>query len=176
MAYPKPVPSGRQSHRKARNSQAQKASVYGTGREAVRCGRTVANLQERPCPRVESRPRQNRRYALRRRRAQVALLARARTDVALLRQTQRRNAGAGMFDRGRVRSAVSATAMLRWSPSLMEVLLEELYVDDGLEGLLGKSRKLNCRYASTQGPSRLRSYCVIAGAPTISHASSKDLA
>ena len=28
--------------------------------------------------------------------------------------------------------------MLRWSPSLMEVLLEELYVDDGLEGLLGK--------------------------------------
>src|SRR6185295_18922666 len=39
-----------------------------------------------------------------------------------------------------VRSAVSATAMLRWSPSLMEVLLEELYVDDGLEGLLGKSR------------------------------------
>ena len=38
-----------------------------------------------------------------------------------------------------IRSAVSATAMLRWSPSLMEVLLEELYVDDGLEGLLGKS-------------------------------------
>ena len=38
-----------------------------------------------------------------------------------------------------VRSAVSATAMLRWSPSLMKVLLEELYVDDGLEGLLGKS-------------------------------------
>src|SRR4029077_313652 len=38
-----------------------------------------------------------------------------------------------------VRSAVSATAMLRWSPSLMEVLLEELYVNDGLEGLLGKS-------------------------------------
>jgi hypothetical protein len=39
-----------------------------------------------------------------------------------------------------VRSAVSATAMLRWSRSLMEVLLEELYMDDGLEGLLGKSR------------------------------------
>ena len=38
-----------------------------------------------------------------------------------------------------VRSAVSATALLRWSPSLMEVLLEELYVEDGLEGLLGKS-------------------------------------
>ena len=38
-----------------------------------------------------------------------------------------------------VRSAVSATALLRWSPSLMEVLLEELYVDDGLERLLGKS-------------------------------------
>ena len=38
-----------------------------------------------------------------------------------------------------VRSAVSATSMLRWSPSLMEVLLEELYVNDGLEGLLGKS-------------------------------------
>ena len=38
-----------------------------------------------------------------------------------------------------VRSAVSATASLRWSSSLMEVLLEELYVDDGLEELLGKS-------------------------------------
>jgi hypothetical protein len=38
-----------------------------------------------------------------------------------------------------VRSAVSATAMLRWSPSLMEALLEELYVDDGFEELLGKS-------------------------------------
>src|SRR6188472_1489131 len=38
-----------------------------------------------------------------------------------------------------VRSAVSATASLRWSSSLMEVLLEELYVDDRLEELLGKS-------------------------------------
>jgi len=38
-----------------------------------------------------------------------------------------------------VRSAVSATASLRWSPSLMEVLLEELYVDNGLDELLGKS-------------------------------------
>jgi hypothetical protein len=38
-----------------------------------------------------------------------------------------------------VRSAVAATATLRWSQSLMEVLLEELYVDDGLENLLGKS-------------------------------------
>jgi hypothetical protein len=38
-----------------------------------------------------------------------------------------------------VRSAVAATATLRWSQSLMEVLLEELYVDDGLEELLGKS-------------------------------------
>lgn len=36
-----------------------------------------------------------------------------------------------------VRSAVAATASLRWSPSLMEVLLEELYVDNGLEELLG---------------------------------------
>lgn len=36
-----------------------------------------------------------------------------------------------------VRSAVAATASLRWSPSLMEVLLEELYADDGLEELLG---------------------------------------
>src|SRR4051794_37418736 len=45
-----------------------------------------------------------------------------------------------------VRSAVSATAMMRWSPSLMEVLLEELYVDDGLKGLLGKSpRELQVR-------------------------------
>ena len=38
-----------------------------------------------------------------------------------------------------VRSAVSATASLRWSPSLMKVLVEELYVDDGLEELLGKA-------------------------------------
>ena len=38
-----------------------------------------------------------------------------------------------------VRSAVAATASLRWSPSLMEVLVEELYADDGLEELLGKS-------------------------------------
>lgn len=45
-----------------------------------------------------------------------------------------------------VRSAVSATASLRWSPSLMKVLLEELYVDDGLEELLGKaSNKLQMR-------------------------------
>ena len=36
-----------------------------------------------------------------------------------------------------VRSAVAATASLRWSPSLVAVLLEELYVDDGLEELLG---------------------------------------
>lgn len=38
-----------------------------------------------------------------------------------------------------VRSAVSAIASLQWSPSLMEVILEELYVDDGLEELLGRS-------------------------------------
>src|SRR6476646_8798845 len=38
-----------------------------------------------------------------------------------------------------VRSAVSATATLRGSPALLKILLEELYVDDGLEGLLGTS-------------------------------------
>src|SRR5688500_14713141 len=38
-----------------------------------------------------------------------------------------------------VRSAVSATASIRWSPSLMKVLVEELYVDDGLEELLGRA-------------------------------------
>ena len=38
-----------------------------------------------------------------------------------------------------VRLAVSATASLRWSPSLMKVLVEELYVDDSLEELLGKA-------------------------------------
>lgn len=38
-----------------------------------------------------------------------------------------------------VSSAVAATASLRWSRSLMEVLLEELYVDDSLEELLGKA-------------------------------------
>lgn len=36
-----------------------------------------------------------------------------------------------------IRSAVAATGSVRWSPSLMEVLLEELYVDDCLEELLG---------------------------------------
>ena len=36
-----------------------------------------------------------------------------------------------------VRSAVAATTSLRWSPALMEVLLEELYADDGIEELLG---------------------------------------
>jgi hypothetical protein len=56
--------------------------------------------QERPCPLVESRPRQSRPPELQRRRDQAAPLARARTGVALLRQTQRRNAGAGTFDRG----------------------------------------------------------------------------
>lgn len=40
-----------------------------------------------------------------------------------------------------VRSAVSATNSLRWSPSLMRVLIEELYVDEGLEELLGKPPK-----------------------------------
>jgi hypothetical protein len=37
-----------------------------------------------------------------------------------------------------MRSAVSATEGLRWSPALIEVLLEELYVDEAVQELLGK--------------------------------------
>jgi hypothetical protein len=36
-----------------------------------------------------------------------------------------------------LRSAVAATESLRWSPALVELLFEELYVDDSLEELLG---------------------------------------
>jgi hypothetical protein len=36
-------------------------------------------------------------------------------------------------------SAVSATTSLLWSSSLIEALLEEMYVGDGFEGLLGES-------------------------------------
>jgi hypothetical protein len=32
-----------------------------------------------------------------------------------------------------LRSAVAATQSLRWSPTLAELLFEELYVDDGSE-------------------------------------------
>jgi hypothetical protein len=68
------------------------------------------------------------------------LLSRARTDVGLLKtDATTKRWREGMLDRGRFVRPFSATTMLRWSPSLMEVLLEELYVDEGLEGLLGKS-------------------------------------
>ena len=38
-----------------------------------------------------------------------------------------------------VSSAVSATEALRWSPALINVLLEELYVDEAVQELLGKT-------------------------------------
>lgn len=38
-----------------------------------------------------------------------------------------------------IRAAVSACKALRWSPTLIEALLEELYVDDNFEELLGKA-------------------------------------
>ena len=38
-----------------------------------------------------------------------------------------------------VSAAVSATGALRWSPTLIEVLLEELYVDEAVQELLGKA-------------------------------------
>ena len=38
-----------------------------------------------------------------------------------------------------VRTALAATKSLRWSSTLMEVLLEELYVGDSLEELLGRT-------------------------------------
>lgn len=40
---------------------------------------------------------------------------------------------------GAVRSAASATKTLKWSPRLIEALLEELYVDDRFEELLGRA-------------------------------------
>lgn len=36
-----------------------------------------------------------------------------------------------------LRSAVAVTESLRWSPALFELLLEEMYADDGLVELLG---------------------------------------
>ena len=45
-----------------------------------------------------------------------------------------------------VQAAVSATESLKWSPALLEVLLEELYVEDHLEELLAKApTKLRAR-------------------------------
>jgi hypothetical protein len=138
MAYPKLVPSDRQSHRKARNSQAQKASVHGTGREASvgpACRHQGVPMPSRRKPpetkspiRVATLPRSRRAP-----RAGQNRRSPAPTDASTKRWRRDVRPRA-------VRSAVSATAMLRWSPSLMEVLLEELYMDDGLEGLLGKSR------------------------------------
>jgi hypothetical protein len=40
---------------------------------------------------------------------------------------------------GIIRTVVSATKALRWSPSLVEAILEELYVDDHFEELLGRA-------------------------------------
>ena len=41
-----------------------------------------------------------------------------------------------------VRAAVLATRVLRWSPALIEAVLEELYVDDHFEELLGAPGEL----------------------------------
>ena len=38
-----------------------------------------------------------------------------------------------------VRAAVSATNAIRWSPVLIETVLEELYIDDHFEELLGRA-------------------------------------
>jgi hypothetical protein len=40
---------------------------------------------------------------------------------------------------------VSATKALRWSPALVEAILEELYVDDHFEELLGAPGELRAR-------------------------------
>ena len=81
----------------------------------------------------------------------VGTRASARPIPAPHPQTRRRSAiGPAAAKRWRrdvrprlVRSAVSATKDLGWSPALVDVLLEELYVDDDLEELLGKApRKL----------------------------------
>ena len=41
-----------------------------------------------------------------------------------------------------IRAAVLATKGLRWSPALIEAVLQELYVDDHFEDLLGAPGKL----------------------------------
>lgn len=38
-----------------------------------------------------------------------------------------------------LRSAVAATDCIPWSPALLELLLEEMYVGDGVEALLGRA-------------------------------------
>ena len=40
-----------------------------------------------------------------------------------------------------VQDLISATERLRWSPTLIEVLLEELYADDDIETLLAVAAK-----------------------------------
>ena len=44
-----------------------------------------------------------------------------------------------------IRTVVSATKALRWSPPLVEGILEELYVDDHFEELLGAPGELRAR-------------------------------
>lgn len=44
-----------------------------------------------------------------------------------------------------VLTVVSATKALRWTPALVEAILEELYVDDHFEELLGAPGKLKAR-------------------------------
>ena len=44
-----------------------------------------------------------------------------------------------------IRTVVSATKALRWSPALVEAILEELYVDDHFEELLGAPGELRAR-------------------------------
>lgn len=44
-----------------------------------------------------------------------------------------------------IRTVVSATKALRWSPALVEAILDELYVDDHFEELLGAPGELAAR-------------------------------
>jgi hypothetical protein len=44
-----------------------------------------------------------------------------------------------------IRTVVSATKALRWSPALVEAILEELYVDDHFEELLAAPGELKAR-------------------------------
>ena len=57
-----------------------------------------------------------------------------------------------------VRAAVSATKALRWSRPLVEAVLEELYVDDHFEELLGRAPgDLPPRQFALQSPRRRES-------------------
>jgi hypothetical protein len=51
--------------------------------------------------------------------------------------------GAGTNDSERLRVLNTRAAGLRWKPTLLKALLEELHVDDSFEGLVGRPARLS---------------------------------